>query len=606
MSQEKSSERKSLWRPIVAMVFELWHAHPIAFVVLIATTVIPGFSYIAYVLAMRGLINALVESPTPGAWDIPTYMLLYIAAILVEMTMNMMRPIIMVYLRDHATYHIQSRIYEQAANAPLIRFEDSAFYDCLRRANNNLGDRLTELLNGMLLPLWQFSIAASIAGTLFVVHPWIIPIMALGIIPSLLLQSKRAHMVYDVQRKHTLTDRLRHYYQELLTDRQAAAEVRLFDLSRFLHNRWAHSWRTREKDVLDVYKRDSGYHAFGGFWEWLSYAGALSLIIYSVVMEQATIGDLAVVISYATRFQNFLQGTVQSVGDILEHSEFLGDAFEFFALAKEQEKEPVEKISAPHIEQTSNTKRGLAITAQDITFTYPSRTDPVVKNVNLQIKAGEKIAIVGENGAGKTTLVKLLIGLYVPDTGEIYMVDGDIDKRPPEEVQSRVAAVFQDYAKFDLKLRENIGFGQLDAMSDDARLHAAAHRADILDIHADLSDGWDGYLGRKFGDRDLSGGQWQKVALGRAYLKDADLVVLDEPTSALDPKAELALFERFVDLTENRTALMISHRLGAARLADRVIVMRDGQIIESGSHEELLNLNGEYAKLFSAQAQWYQ
>ena len=606
MSQEKSSERKSLWRPIVAMVFELWHAHPIAFVVLIATTVIPGFSYIAYVLAMRGLINALVESPTPGAWDIPTYMLLYIAAILVEMTMNMMRPIIMVYLRDHATYHIQSRIYEQAANAPLIQFEDSAFYDCLRRANNNLGDRLTELLNGMLLPLWQFSIAASIAGTLFVVHPWIIPIMALGIIPSLLLQSKRAHMVYDVQRKHTLTDRLQHYYQELLTDRQAAAEVRLFDLSRFLHNRWTHSWRTREKDVLDVYKRDSGYHAFGGFWEWLSYAGALSLIIYSVVMEQATIGDLAVVISYATRFQNFLQGTVQSVGDILEHSEFLGDAFEFFALAKEQEKEPVEKISAPHIEQTSDTKQGLAITAQDITFTYPSRTDPVVKNVNLQIKAGEKIAIVGENGAGKTTLVKLLIGLYTPDTGEIYMVDGDIDKRPPEEVQSRVAAVFQDYAKFDLKLRENIGFGQLDAMSDDTRLHAAAHRADILDIHADLSDGWDGYLGRKFGDRDLSGGQWQKVALGRAYLKDADLVVLDEPTSALDPKAELALFERFVDLTENRTALMISHRLGAARLADRVIVMRDGQIIETGSHEELLNLNGEYARLFSAQAQWYQ
>ena len=606
MSQEKSSERKSLWRPIVAMVFELWHAHPIAFVVLIATTVIPGFSYIAYVLAMRGLINALVESPTPGAWDIPTYMLLYIAAILVEMTMNMMRPIIMVYLRDHATYHIQSRIYEQAANAPLIRFEDSAFYDCLRRANNNLGDRLTELLNGMLLPLWQFSIAASIAGTLFVVHPWIIPIMALGIIPSLLLQSKRAHMVYDVQRKHTLTDRLRHYYQELLTDRQAAAEVRLFDLSRFLHTRWTHSWRTREKDVLDVYKRDSGYHAFGGFWEWLSYAGALSLIIYSVVMEQATIGDLAVVISYATRFQNFLQGTVQSVGDILEHSEFLGDAFEFFALAKDQEKEPVEKISAPHIEQTSDTKRGLAITAQDITFTYPSRTDPVVKNVNLQIKAGEKIAIVGENGAGKTTLVKLLIGLYIPDAGEIYMVDGDTDKRSPEEEQSRVAAVFQDYAKFDLKLRENIGFGQLDAMSDDTRLHAAAHRADILDIHADLSDGWDGYLGRKFGDRDLSGGQWQKVALGRAYLKDADLVVLDEPTSALDPKAELALFERFVDLTENRTALMISHRLGAARLADRVIVMRDGQIIESGSHEELLNLNGEYARLFSAQAQWYQ
>ena len=606
MSQEKSSERKSLWRPIVAMVFELWRAHPIAFIVLIATTVIPGFSYSVYVLAMRGLINALVESPTSDSWDIPTYMFLYIAAILVEMTMNMLRPIIMVYLRDHATYHIQSRIYEQAANAPLIRFEDSAFYDCLRRADNNLGDRLTELLNGMLLPLWQFSIAASIAGTLFVVHPGIIPIMALGIIPSLLLQSKRARMVYDVQRKHTLTDRLRHYYQELLTDRQAAAEVRLFDLSKFLHNRWTHSWRTREKDVLDVYKRDSGYHAFGGFWEWLSYAGALSLIIYSVVMGQATIGDLAVVISYATRFQNFLQGTVQGVGNILEHSEFLGDAFEFFALAKEQEKEPTGKISAPHIEQTSDTKQGLAITARDITFTYPSRTDPVVKNVNLQIKAGEKIAIVGENGAGKTTLVKLLIGLYIPDAGEIYMADGNIEKRTPEEVQNRVAAVFQDYAKFDLKLRENIGFGQLDAMSDDARLLNAAHQADILDIHADLNDGWDGYLGRKFGDRDLSGGQWQKVALGRAYLKDADLVVLDEPTSALDPKSELALFERFVDLTENRTALMISHRLGAARLADRVIVMADGQIVESGSHEELLNLNGEYARLFSAQAQWYQ
>jgi ATP-binding cassette subfamily B protein len=226
--------------------------------------------------------------------------------------------------------------------------------------------------------------------------------------------------------------------------------------------------------------------------------------------------------------------------------------------------------------------------------------------VTLHINAGERIAIVGENGAGKTTLVKLLIGLYQPEAGQVR-VDGSV--LTPEYaamVQQRVAVVFQDYATYPLTARENIGFGDLSHLWDDAALAEAAARAGVREFIESLPQKYDTYLGRQFGDTDLSGGQWQKIALARAFLRDADLVVLDEPTAAMDPLAELALFERFIELVQGCTAIMISHRLGAARLADRIFVMRDGRVVEEGDHDALMARDGEYARLFRAQAQWYQ
>jgi len=250
--------------------------------------------------------------------------------------------------------------------------------------------------------------------------------------------------------------------------------------------------------------------------------------------------------------------------------------------------------------------RGLAVEAEGISFAYPGAAQPVLREVGMSIARGERIAIVGENGAGKTTLAKLLVGLYQPNAGSV-LVDGEaLTEGRAVAIRQRIAAVFQDYASFQLTLRENVGFGDVARLRDDQALAVAAKHADLAAFVATFPDGYDTYLGRQFGDTELSGGQWQRVALARAFFRDADLLVLDEPTAGLDPLAELALFERFTELVEGRTAIMISHRLGAARLADRVIALQDGQIVEQGHHDALVAKGGAYAAMFAAQAQWYR
>jgi len=248
----------------------------------------------------------------------------------------------------------------------------------------------------------------------------------------------------------------------------------------------------------------------------------------------------------------------------------------------------------------------MVVAAEHLSFAYPGNGQPVLLDVSLHIERGERIAIVGENGAGKTTLAKVLIGLYQPDAGSVRLDGTLLSSAQAVRTRRRVAAVFQDYATFQITARESIGFGDLAGLADDARLREAAQRADIDDLIAGLPGGFDAYLGREFGETDLSGGQWQRIALARAFFRDADLLVLDEPTAALDPLAELALFERFAELAAGRTAIMISHRLGAARLADRVIVLQEGAIVEEGHHDTLVAKGGVYAALFAAQAQWYR
>ncbi len=244
---------------------------------------------------------------------------------------------------------------------------------------------------------------------------------------------------------------------------------------------------------------------------------------------------------------------------------------------------------------------GLAVSASGLVFAYPGAERTALRGVDVRIAPGERVAIVGENGVGKSTLAKVLMGLYAPDAGTVLL-----DGRPPAAARARVAAVFQDYAAYEFTLRENVAFGELARLGDDVAIRAALERADLGGIADRVPGGLDGYLGRAFGETDLSGGQWQRVALARAFFRDADLLVLDEPTAALDPLAELALFERFADLTTGRTAIMISHRLGAARLADRILVLQDGRIVEEGPHEALVDRGGVYARLFAAQAQWYR
>ncbi|HLN63646.1 MAG TPA: ABC transporter ATP-binding protein [Symbiobacteriaceae bacterium] len=581
--------RLQLWRDIWTLFREFWTAHPLAMLGSVLLLLVGNARVGGYVTAMRGMIDALVRgasSQEAQGHSALFWVSVYIGASAMEQFYWAARSILEAYLRDHGMYRIQRRVLERAAAAPLIQFEEGAFFDQLQRAADGMGDRLVTLFT-RLMDLGQLlAMLASLAVVMYAVHPVLLPLLVFGTLPSVWFHARVATAVYEVNRAHTTRDRVRSLLQKLLTGRDAASELRVFGTAGFLLGRWQELRQERSTDMLVAEKRRALFGATGSLISTLAYTAGLVLVAALIFRGRLSVGDYVAVSTGALWFQEMLSASVSVVRWLEEESHFLGDLFDFLRFGR---------VEPSAVERTADAVAAGAVEAEGVTFTYPGRSTPVLQEVHLRIKPGERIAIVGENGAGKSTLVKLLIGLYQADGGAVR-VGG----------RGKIAAVFQDYASFQLTARENIGFGNLALIDDDEALTGALQRAGIAQAIDRLPQGIDTYLGRQFGDRELSGGQWQRMALARAFLRDADLIVLDEPTAALDPLAELALFDRFIKLVEGRTAIMVSHRLGAARLADRILVLREGKIVESGGHEELLASGGEYARLFAAQAQWYR
>lgn len=608
--------RGRLRRDIGALLKEFWLANPLASLGALAVLVIGNSRAGLMVLSMGKLVDALTGSPGGGRSAL-FWAGVYIAASIMEEFYWTLKSVLGAYQLDHGTYRIQRRVLERAAAAPLIQFEEGAFFDHLQRATGGMGERLVRLFYRIMDFGQLLVMLASIAVALFFVHPALLPLLILGSLPAVWFQARVATALYQVQRKHTTNDRIRGHLQGLLTGRDGAAELRLFGTTGYLLGRWRQLREDRKRDTLGAERRRAVFTTSGDLIAGGAYAAALIFVAALILRGQVSVGDYVTVASGALWFSGVLGALIGNLRETEEESQFLGDLFDFWRVAR------VEADGARVIAQAGadaavvapgtarpppgdDRRRGMVVEAQGLTFAYPGSPRAVVRSVSLRIERGERIAIVGENGAGKTTLVKLLTGLYEPDAGAVRL-DGDpLTPGRAQAVRSRIAAVFQDYATYELTVRENIGFGNLARMHDEQAIRASAERAGIAEFIAGLPQGSDAYLGRQFGETDLSGGQWQRVALARAFLRDADLLVLDEPTAALDPKAELALFERFTELVESRTAIMISHRLGAARLADRVIVLRDGEIVEQGHHDDLVARGGLYGALFAAHAQWYR
>lgn len=424
--------------------------------------------------------------------------------------------------------------------------------------------------------------------------------------------SSVATVVYQVERDHTTRDRIRNHVRRLLTGRAEAAKVRLFGTRQYLLDKWHSLRHDRKRDMLQAQWKRTTASLWGNLISGAFFVGAFVLVTYWIMDGNLTVGNYVTVTTGAIWFQDCLRALIRLIRTAEEESHFVGDLFEFLDAAQiegdldERALAFDPSSSKTHDVTVAPCGIGMALEAYGVSFTYPTQSTPVIHNVNVRIEPGEKIAIVGDNGAGKTTLVKLLVGLYLAESGEVT-IDGEaVSFQNAPRLRQRIAPVFQDYATYHVTARENIAFGDVQRLDDATALQTAATKADVASVIAGLPDRFDAFLGKEFGEVDLSGGQWQRIALARAFFRGADLLVLDEPTAALDPKAELALFERFAELVEGRTAIMVSHRLGITRLADRILVMSDGRIVESGTHEELLALDGKYAAFFRTQAQWYQ
>jgi ATP-binding cassette subfamily B protein len=497
------------------------------------------------------------------------------------------------------TDHMYGIVHAKAIEVDLEYYENSQYHDTLQRAQKEAYFRPTHILNS-LLQLSENTISlVVIAGLLFWFHWEVAAILFVATVPGLFVRIKYAGEMYHWKRKRTLTERKAYYLDWMLTNSGHAKEIRLFDLGSLFSRRFRQLRKQLYRESLAISQRNAVTGLVVQASATVAIYGSYSIIAYQTVKGTFTLGDLIMYYQAFQRGQNALQGVLESIARLYEDNLFLSNLHEFLDL-KPQVVEPLHPLPIPQLK-----KKGIKF--EGVNFRYPTSDRQGLKDISLNIQPGEVVALVGENGAGKSTLIKLLCRLYDPTEGSITFEGEDLRSFATTDLRRQISVIFQDYAKYHLTAKENIWFGNIDLPPDDKRIEDAACKAGADDVITGLPNSYETILGSWFKDgEELSIGQWQKVALARAFLRNSQILVLDEPTSALDAKAEEEVFQKFRQLVKGRMAILISHRLSTVKMADRIYVMADGSIVESGTHEELMQLAGSYTHLFETQAQHYR
>lgn len=489
------------------------------------------------------------------------------------------------------------KIIRKTAELTISQLEDPEFYDKLDRARSQTRSRV-ELMSNVLGQIQtMISVVSLIAGLVYF-EPILIFILILSIIPSFINEAKFSNTRYSVARSWTSERRELDYLRLIGANNQTAKEIKLFGLTDFIADRF----RILSREYYLINKRLSIRQSiFGSIFNILgilSYYGAYIFIILRVIAGVISIGELTFLSGSFNRLRSSLQGFFSKFTRISESALYLQDYFDFIDLSVEQ----TDEIRTPIPEKIVH-----GFDVRNVHFSYPGSDTEVLKGISFHLKAGEKMAFVGQNGAGKTTLIKLFLRFYDPSEGDILLDGINIKEFDINEYRLRFGVIFQDFFKYEFTLRENIAVGNIAEIQNDEKISYAASKSLAEQVISEMEDGLEQRLGRRFASgQELSGGQWQKVALARAYMKDADVMILDEPTSALDAQAEYDVFERFIALTQGKTSIIISHRFSTVRMADRILVLKDGRVLEIGTHEELMENPKLYAELFKLQAAGYQ
>ncbi|MEN1926857.1 ABC transporter ATP-binding protein [Luteimonas qiangzhengi] len=490
------------------------------------------------------------------------------------------------------------RLMEHAATLDLEDFEDPELQDKLDRARRQTMGR-SNLMTQLFGQLQDAITVVSFAVGLLVYAPWLILLLAVALIPAFIGESHFNALGYSLNFQWTPERRQLEYVRQTGASVESAKEVKIFNLHRFLVERY--------RTLADAfYKANRALARRRAFWGTLlaalgtlGYYVAYAYIAWRTVRGDFTIGDLTFLAGSFRRLRQLLEGLLVGFSQVASQALYLDDLFSFYAIEPEI-RSPENPMPFP-----KPVKDGFVF--ENVGFRYPDQERWALRNLDFELRAGEVLALVGENGAGKTTLVKLLARLYDPDEGRILLDGRDLREYDLDEVRANIGVIFQDFVRYHLTAGENIGVGQIDAMDDQARIREAARRAMADEVVEELPGGYDQLIGRRFRTGvDLSGGQWQKIAIARAYMRDAQVMILDEPTAALDARSEFEVFQRFKELSDQRTAVLISHRFSSVRMADRILVMEQGRVEAAGTHEELMAQGGRYAELFELQAAGYR
>lgn len=575
-----------------------WQASHRGFLVAASLQVLGALSISVLVVVGQLALTAILGAPR-GATDLPGLVLVVVLLAVVTAvgsaatTLQQQQQRL---LSEEVSVAAWRRLLDITGRVALEFYESPRFYDQMQRVRTNA------LIQPITVTASVFGLIGSTVGTvglllaLVAIDPLLVPVLVLAGIPSMLLSRRASRLEFRFATVTSPVHRARDYLRTVLTGRDEAKEIRAFGAENALRAR--HDDRSQSYlFLLRGQVRTRQFYALGQVATMaLALGASLALLVWFLSIGRISLAGAGAAALGIRLLSSRLDQLFQSVAGLFESSVFLEDLDRFLGLAI--------VADGPGTGTAPTLHRGICV--KDVSYTYPGSTQPVLHDVSLRIGAGEVVAIVGENGSGKTTLAKLIAGLYPPESGSITWDDVDVSQLEPADVRRGVAIIFQDFVRYHLSALENIGLGDPEHVEDETAARIAARRAGAARFLEQLPEGYSTVLSKEFaGGRDLSVGQWQRVALARALCRDAPLVILDEPSSALDPRAEQALFADVRATLEGRSALLISHRYSTVRSADRIYVMRQGRIVEAGSHESLMAIDGLYAELFSLQARAY-
>lgn len=594
-------ERLGALRHLIPLFKLIWQASPLMTTANVLIRLVSSVTPLALLYTGKLIINEVVHLiQTPGAsmnW-LWTLVLIEFGIVILNDILARSINLLESLLGDVFSNITSVRMIEHAGKLDLEQFENPVFYDKLDRARNRTAERVM-LMSQAFGQAQSLLTMTVLAISLVTFSPWFILLLIIAILPSFLGEAHFSSLAYSLVFQWTPQRRELDYIRWTSASVETAKEVKIFGLGPFLKERYRQLADRYYRANRSLALRRASWSSLFSMVGNVGYYVAFAVFVYRTATGQLSIGDLSFLVGAFSRLRGLVQGILFGFAMMSEGALYTRDLFDFFALQPTVQPPPKPRPFPKPI------KHGF--TFENVGFKYPNTDRWVLRNLSFTLRVGEKLALVGANGAGKTTLVKLLSRLYDPQEGRILLDGYDLREYDPKELLHEIGVIFQDYVRYQFTAADNIAIGQIEAREDRPRIERAAQRSQADTAIEKLPTGYDQLIGRRFdGGVDLSGGEWQKVALARAYMRDAQLLILDEPTAALDARAEHEVFKRFSELSQSRTATLISHRFSTVRMADRIMVLEDGQCHEIGTHQELLALNGRYAQLFNLQAEGYR